>query len=80
MNDPHLTIYALDMAVKRRCPGVGPPPPPPLRPRVYLPSEDYQKLLAAKGIVCSMSGRFNPYDNAVMEVWNSTFKAECGER
>jgi len=27
-----------------------------------------------------MSRRGNPYDNAVMESWNSTFKMECGER
>ena len=27
-----------------------------------------------------MSRRGNPYDNAVMEAWNSTFKIECGER
>ncbi len=42
--------------------------------------EDYQKILAANGIVCSMSRRGNPHDNAVMESWNSTFKMECGER
>ncbi len=27
-----------------------------------------------------MSRRGNPYDNAAMESWNSTFKFECGER
>jgi hypothetical protein len=43
-------------------------------------SEDYQELLAASGIACSMSRRGNPHDNAVMESWNSTFKMECGER
>jgi putative transposase len=43
-------------------------------------SEDYQRVLAERGLVCSMSRRGNPYDNAVMEAWNSTFKIECGER
>ena len=43
-------------------------------------SEDYQKILADRGLVCSMSRRGNPYDDAVMEAWNSTFKIECGER
>jgi len=37
-------------------------------------------ILAEVGVVCSMSRRGNPFDNAVMEVWNSTFKVECGER
>lgn len=32
------------------------------------------------GIVCSMSGRGNCYDNAAMESWFSTFKFELGER
>jgi transposase InsO family protein len=78
VNDRHLTIAALEMAIKRRCPGVG------LlhhsdQGSTYA-SEDYQKLLAASGIVCSMSRRGNPHDNAVMESWNSTFKMECGER
>jgi transposase InsO family protein len=78
VNDRHLTIAALDMAIKRRCPGVG---------LVHhsdqgctYASEDYQKILDARGITCSMSRRGNPYDNAVMESWNSTFKFECGER
>ena len=43
-------------------------------------SEDYQQVLAGKGIVCSMSRRGNPHDNAVAEAFNSTFKTERGER
>lgn len=78
VNDRHLTIEALEMAIKRRCPEVG------LLHHsdqgCTYASEDYQKILAARGLVCSMSRRGNPYDNAVMEAWNSTFKIECGER
>jgi putative transposase len=78
VNDRHLTIAALEMAIKRRRPGVG------LLHHsdqgCTYASEDYQKLLAASGIACSMSRRGNPHDNAVMESWNSTFKMECGER
>jgi transposase InsO family protein len=78
VNDRHLTIAALEMAIQRRCPGLG------LlhhsdQGSTYA-SEDYQKILAERGVVCSMSRRGNPYDNAVMEAWNSTFKVECGER
>jgi putative transposase len=77
VNDRHLTIAALEMAIKRRCPDVG-----ALHHSDHgctYASEDYQRVLAERGLVCSMSRR-NPYDNAVMEAWNSTFKVECGER
>jgi transposase InsO family protein len=78
VNDRHLTIAALEMAIGRRCPGVG------LLHHsdqgCTYASEDYRKVLAARGIDCSMSRRGNPYDNAVMESWNSSFKMECGER
>ena len=77
-NDRHLTIKALEMAVKRRCPAVG------LLHHsdqgCTYASEDYQRLLAAHGIVCSMSRRGNCYDNAVMEAFFSTVKSELGER
>ncbi len=43
-------------------------------------SEDYQDILTAHGITCSMSRRGEVLDNAAMEAWNSTFKVECGER
>jgi putative transposase len=77
VNDRHLTIAALDQALRRRCPGAG------LlhhsdRGSTYT-SEDYQKVLRAHGITCSMSRRGNCYDNAAMESWFSTFKAELGE-
>jgi putative transposase len=78
VNDRHLTIKALEMALKRRCPGVG------LlhhsdQGSTYA-SEDYQDVLTASGITCSMSRRGNCYDNAVMEAFFSTVKSELGER
>jgi transposase InsO family protein len=77
-NDRHLTIKALEMALKRRCPEVG------LLHHsdqgCTYASEDYQRLLAGRGIICSMSRRGNCYDNAVMEAFFSTVKSELGER
>lgn len=77
-NDRHLAIKALEMAFKRRCPTVG------LlhhsdQGGTYA-SEDYQDLLAARGIVCSMSRRGNCYDNAVMESFFSTVKSELADQ
>lgn len=77
VNDRHLTIKALEMALKRRCPDVG------LlhhsdRGCTYA-SEAYQRLLDAHGITCSMSRRGDCYDNAVMESFFSTVKSELGE-
>jgi putative transposase len=76
-NDRHLTITALEMALKRRCPEIG------LlhhsdQGSTYA-SEDYQSLLDARGLVCSMSRRGNCYDNAVMESFFSTVKTELRE-
>lgn len=77
VNDRHLTIKALDMALRRRCPGAG------LlhhsdQGSTYA-SEDYQDVLDKHGITCSMSRRGNCHDNAAMESWNSTLKSELGE-
>jgi transposase InsO family protein len=77
-NDRHLTLRALTMALKRRCPGVG------LlhhsdQGSTYA-SEDYQDVLEARGITCSMSRRGNCYDNAVMEAFFSTVKTELADR
>lgn len=77
VNDRHLVIKALEMGLLRRCPKAG------LlhhsdRGSPYA-SEDYQKILADHGITCSMSRRGNCFDNAVMESWFSTLKAELGE-
>jgi transposase InsO family protein len=77
-NNRYLTIKALEMALKRRCPEIG------LLHHsdqgCTYASDDYQRLLAARGIVCSMSRRGNCYDNAVMEAFFSTLKSELGER
>ena len=78
VNDRHLTLKALDMALRRRCPDAG------LlhhsdQGSTYA-SEDYQDVLAAHGITCSMSRRGDCYDNAAMESWNNTLKSELGER
>ena len=74
VNDRHVTIKALDMALKRRCPDAG------LlhhsdQGGTYA-SEDYQAVLEANGITCSMSRRGNCYDNAVMESFWGTLKQE----
>jgi transposase InsO family protein len=78
VNDRHLTINALEMALRRRCPEIG------LlhhsdQGSTYA-SEDYQDVLDARGIVCSMSRRGNCWDNAVMESFFSTVKSELADR
>ena len=77
-NDRHLTITALEMALKRRCPESG------LlhhsdRGSPYA-NGDYQAILEAHGITCSMSRSGDCYDNAVMEAFFSTVKIELGDR
>jgi putative transposase len=78
VNDRHLTIRALEMALKRRCPDAG------LLHHsdqgCTYASEDYQTILEGRGITCSMSRRGNCYDNAVMESFFSSVKSEEGER
>ena len=78
INDRHLTMRALDIALKRRCPDAG------LlhhsdQGSPYA-SEDYQAALETQGITCSMSRRGNCYDNAVMESFFSTVKSELADR
>jgi transposase InsO family protein len=77
VNDRHLTMRALDMALKRRCPDLG------LmhhsdQGSTYA-SEDYRAVLETHRITCSMSRRGNCHDNAVVESFFSTVKAELGE-
>ena len=77
VNNRHLTIAALDQALRRRCPDAG------LlhhsdQGSTYA-SEDYQEVLRDHGITCSMSRRGNCHDNAAMESWFSTLKFELGE-
>jgi transposase InsO family protein len=78
VNDRHLTLKALDMALARRSPAVG---------LVHhsdqgstYASEDYRARLTTHGLTSSMSRRGNCYDNAVMEAFFSTVKNEVGER
>ena len=69
-----LVADALSMALARRRPGAG------LLHHsdrgVQYASEDYQHLLQSHGIECSMSGRGDCYDNAVMESFWGTLKTE----
>ena len=78
VNDRHLTIKALEMALKRRAPDAG------LLHHsdqgCTYASEDYQAILDARGITCSMSRRGDCYDNAVMESFFSTVKSELADR
>ena len=78
VNDRHLTLKALGMALKRRCPDAG------LlhhsdRGSTYA-SEDYQRMLDVHGLTCSMSRTGDCYDNAVMEAFFSTVKTELADR
>jgi transposase InsO family protein len=77
-NDRHLAVRALEQALRRRCPETG------LLHHTDqgspYASEDYQRVLAAHGIVCSMSRRGSAYDNAAMESWFSTMTFELGDR
>ena len=78
VNDRHLTLRALEMALKRRGPDAG------LLHHsdqgCTYASDDYRTRLEQASITCSMSRRGNCYDNAVMESWFSTVKSEAGER
>ena len=77
INDRHLVIKALQLAVKRRAPAAG------LlhhsdQGSPYA-SDDYQRIIMTHRMTSSMSRRGNCYDNAVMESWFSTVKHELGE-
>jgi putative transposase len=78
VNDRHLTLKALGMALKRRCPETG------LLHHsdqgCTYASEDYQRMLDANGITCSMSRRGNCHDNAVMESFFASVKIETADR
>lgn len=78
VDDRRLTLKALDEAVRRRghAPGLlmhvdqGSP----------YACEDHRTAMAAHGITCSMSRTGDCFDNAAMESFFSTFKAEEGEK
>ena len=78
VNDRHLALKALGMALKRRCPDAG------LLHHsdqgCTYASEDYQRVLDAHGVTCSMSRRGDCYDNAVMEAFFSSLKSELADR
>jgi transposase InsO family protein len=78
VNDRHLTLKALGIALQRRCPDGG------LLHHsdqgCTYASQDYQRMLDAHGITCSMSRRGNCYDNAVMEAFFSSLKNELADR
>ena len=78
VNDRHLTIRALDVALTRRGPEAG------LLHHsdqgCTYASVDYQRILKGRGIICSMSRRGDCYDNAVIESFFSTVKSELAER
>jgi transposase InsO family protein len=69
-----LVSDALAMAIARRRPGAG------LLHHsdrgVQYASEDYRHLLQSHGIECSMSGKGDCYDNAVVESFWGTLKTE----
>jgi len=72
--DRFLVLAALDMAIRHR------KPVPGLifhsdRGSQYA-SHDFRDALAASGILASMSGKGNCYDNAVAESWFATLKIE----
>jgi transposase InsO family protein len=77
VNDRHLARRALDAAVQRRSPPAG------LLHHTDqgspYASEDYTAELRALGFRPSMSRRANCYDNAVVESFFNTLKAELGE-
>ncbi len=78
VNDRHVALKALRMALQRRCPDIG-----VLHHSdqgCTYASEDYQRVLDAYSITCSMSRRGNCYDNAVMEAFFSSVKNETADR
>ena len=70
-----LATTALEMAILRRHPLKG------LLHHsdrgVQYASNDYQELLKKHGMICSMSRKGNCWDNAAIESFFSTLKAEC---
>ena len=73
-NNRHLVTNALTMALGQRRPQ-GKLIHHSDRGVQYL-SDDFQDLLQANGIVCSMSGRGSCYDNAVVESFFASLKRE----
>jgi transposase InsO family protein len=72
--DSRLVVDALGMAVQKRCPGAGLVAHSD-RGSQYA-SEHYQRALAERGLVCSMSRRGDCWDNAPMESFFASLKKE----
>ena len=72
--DSRLVVDALEMALARRRPGAGLVAHSD-RGSQYA-SEHYQRLLAGRGITCSMSRRGNCWDNAPMESFFASLRKE----
>jgi transposase InsO family protein len=75
-----LCVDALWMALKQRRPACGEGDLMLMHHSdrgVQYACGDYQQLLDEHGIVCSMSGKGDCYDNAVIESFFKTLKAEC---
>jgi transposase InsO family protein len=77
--DEQLVETALDMALVSRRPSAGQLIHHSDRGSQYS-SAGYRGTLEEQGIRISMSGKGDPYDNALMESFFSTLKAECVER
>jgi transposase InsO family protein len=75
--DSSLPEAALRQAISRRGPQLSKDLLHHSDQGVQYASTSYQQLLAAKGITCSMSRRANCYDNAHMESFWGTLKAEA---
>ena len=71
-----LTLAALQVALGWRDPDPGQLVHHSDRGSQYA-AEDYRKVLAARGIEVSMSGKGDCWDNAPMESFNGTLKVEC---
>lgn len=77
--DERLVETALDMALVARRPAAGQLIHHSDRGSQYS-STGYRGTLEEQGIRISMSGKGEPYDNALMESFFSTLKSECVER
>lgn len=74
--ESRLVVDALGMAITRRRPGAGLTAHSD-RGSQYA-SDHYQRVLASAGIVCSMSGRGQCWDNAPVESFFGSLKRELG--
>ena len=78
VNDRHVTIKALDMALKRRCPSGGLLHHSTRAPHTL--ARTIKRSVERMSITGSMSRRGNCYDNAVMESFFSSVKSEVADR